>query len=149
MLERRVIILLKYSLNPLNICVRGTFIRLKVICNLCAWIVVIKYIMKNSSKTFQTTPQMRLQRLSWNLLIRFSCICLGQATGQARSTICCCSVQIEKLQLKLYLWHVMFMTIPIILKVSLNFSRVFPSLNNSNNNNVFDLILWRPSIKIY
>ena len=84
MLERRVIILLKYSLNPLNICVRGTFIRLKVICNLCAWIVVIKYIMKNSSKTFQTTPQMRLQRPSWNLLIRFSCICLVQATGQAR-----------------------------------------------------------------
>ena len=71
--------LLKYSLNPVNISEKGTFICLKVIRNLGYWIVVIKYIMKNSSKTFQTTPQRRLQRGPWNLLILSSCICLDQA----------------------------------------------------------------------
>ena len=150
MLERRVIILLKYSLNPLNICERNIYPSesdLQSLCLDCGNKV-------HHEEQFQDLPDNTTNETSKAVLELANSLQLylpgpGHRPVQARSTICCCSVQIEKLQLKLYLWHVMFMTIPIILKVSLNFSRVFPSLNNSNNNNVFDLILWRPSIKIY
>ena len=99
----------------------GAFICLKVISNLSDWIAVIKYIMKNSSETFHTTPQMRLQRQSWNLLILFSCI--------SSTTICYCSAQKQKVQRKLHFKPLTWMKIPFILKVFLHkhFFSVFPS----------------------